>query len=108
MATRKKIEEDRIAESTKAIETQLAVQQSTIEQKKALSALKHRQKDSLKVRAAIPGVLQEVPVQVGQRVDAGYDPGESCSARPSTSRAKDSGDAGKRHPDWTEGGDRYA
>ena len=71
LATRKKIEEERIAESTKAIETQLAVQQSTIEQKKALSALKHRQKDSLKVRAAIPGVLQEVPVQVGQRVPQG-------------------------------------
>jgi RND family efflux transporter MFP subunit len=71
MATRKQIEEERIAESTKAIETQLAVQQATIEQKKALSQLKHRQKDSLKVRAAIPGVLQEVPVQVGQRVPQG-------------------------------------
>ena len=29
--------------------------------------LKHRQKDALKVRAGIPGVLQELPVQVGQR-----------------------------------------
>ncbi|HEY1938537.1 MAG TPA: HlyD family efflux transporter periplasmic adaptor subunit [Candidatus Angelobacter sp.] len=71
LATRKKIEEERIAESTKAIDTQLAVQQTTIDQKKALSQLKHRQKDSLKVRAGIPGVLQEVPVQVGQRVTQG-------------------------------------
>jgi len=71
LATRKKIEEERIAESTKAIETQLAVQQATIEQKKAMSGLKHRQKDALKVRAGIPGVLQEVPVQVGQRVAQG-------------------------------------
>ena len=71
LATRKTIEEERIAESTKAIDTQLAVQQTTIDQKKALSQLKHRQKDSLKVRAGIPGVLQEVPVQVGQRVTQG-------------------------------------
>jgi multidrug efflux pump subunit AcrA (membrane-fusion protein) len=71
LATRKKIEEDRIAESTKAIETQLAVQQTTIEQKKAMMQLKHRQKDALRVRAGITGVLQEVPVQVGQRLPQG-------------------------------------
>jgi HlyD family secretion protein len=71
LETRKKIEEERIGESTKAIETQLAVQQATIDQKKALAALKHRQKDALKVRAGIPGVLQEVPVQVGQRATQG-------------------------------------
>ena len=71
LETRKKIEEERIAESTKAIETQLAVQQATIDQKKAMAALKHRQKDALKVRAGIPGVLQEVPVQVGQRTTQG-------------------------------------
>jgi RND family efflux transporter MFP subunit len=71
LETRKRIEEERIAESTKAIETQLAVQQATIDQKKALAALKHRQKDALKVRAGIPGVLQEVPVQVGQRTTQG-------------------------------------
>jgi multidrug resistance efflux pump len=71
LATRKKIEEERIAESSKAIKTQLAVQQATIDQKKALSQLKHRQKESLKVRAGIAGVLQEVPVQVGQRATQG-------------------------------------
>ncbi|HZD93634.1 MAG TPA: HlyD family efflux transporter periplasmic adaptor subunit, partial [Candidatus Sulfotelmatobacter sp.] len=71
LATRKKIEEDRIAESTKAIETQLAVQQATIEQKKAMSQLKHRQKDALRVKAGISGVLQELPVQMGQRAPQG-------------------------------------
>ncbi|HKD82962.1 MAG TPA: HlyD family efflux transporter periplasmic adaptor subunit [Candidatus Angelobacter sp.] len=73
LATRKKIEEDRIAESTKAVETQLAVQQSTIDQKKAMADLKHRQKDALRVRAGITGVLQatDVPVQVGQRLPQG-------------------------------------
>ncbi len=71
LATRLKIEQDRIAESTKAIETQLAVQQTTIDQKKAMAQLKHRQKDALRVRAGIAGVLQEVPVQVGQRLAQG-------------------------------------
>jgi HlyD family secretion protein len=71
LATRKQIEADRIAESTKAIETQLAVQQGTIEQKKAMVQLKHRQRDALKVRAGIPGVLQELSVQVGQRAAQG-------------------------------------
>ena len=71
LETRKRIEEERIAESTKAVETQLAVQQATIDQKKALAQLKHRQKDALRVRAGIAGVLQEVPVQVGQRLTQG-------------------------------------
>jgi hypothetical protein len=71
LATRKKIEEDRIAESTKAIETQMAVQQSTIDQKKAMLGLKQRQKDALRVRAGISGVLVDVPVQVGQRLTQG-------------------------------------
>lgn len=71
MATRHQIEQDRITESSKAVETQLAVQQTNIEQKRALAALKHRQLDALKVRAGITGVLQELPVQVGQRVPQG-------------------------------------
>ena len=71
LETRKRIEEERFPKSSKAIETQLAVQQATIDQKKAMMALKHRQKDALKVRAGIPGVLQEVPVQVGQRSPQG-------------------------------------
>jgi HlyD family secretion protein len=71
LATRYNLEQERIAESTKAIETQLAVQQATIDQKKALLGLKQRQKDSLRVRAGIPGVLQELSVQVGQRAAQG-------------------------------------
>jgi len=73
MATRHQIEQDRIGESTKAVETQLEVQQATIEQKRALAALKHRQLEALKVRAGISGVLQgaDTQVQVGQRVPQG-------------------------------------
>ena len=38
---------------------------------RGLYQLRQHQVDSLKVRAGIPGVLQELPVQVGQRVTAG-------------------------------------
>jgi multidrug efflux pump subunit AcrA (membrane-fusion protein) len=71
MATRYKIEQQRIADNTAAITTQIAVQQATVEQKQALSKLKHRNLTSLKVQAGISGVLQEVPVQVGQRAVQG-------------------------------------
>jgi RND family efflux transporter MFP subunit len=47
------------------------VQRAHVEQLRALSALRKKRLDSLKVRAGINGVLQEVPVQVGQRVTPG-------------------------------------
>jgi HlyD family secretion protein len=71
LATRHQIEQERIAETSKAVDTQLAVQQANIEQKRALAGLKHRQLDALKVHAGITGVLQELPVQVGQRAAQG-------------------------------------
>lgn len=71
LSTRHSIEQERIAETSKAVETQLAVQQATIDQKRALAGLKHRQLDALRVRAGITGVLQEEPVQVGQRATQG-------------------------------------
>ncbi|HET6843023.1 MAG TPA: HlyD family efflux transporter periplasmic adaptor subunit [Candidatus Angelobacter sp.] len=73
MATRHQIEQERIAENAAAITTQLAVQQANIDQKRALAQLRHRNRDDLKVRAGIDGVLQnaETPVQVGQRIPQG-------------------------------------
>ncbi len=73
METRYKIEQERIADNTAAITTQLAVQQANIDQKRALAQLKHKHLDAMKVRAGINGVLQEAPtpVQVGQRVIQG-------------------------------------
>ncbi len=71
LATRYELEHKRLeitAESTKA---QLAVQQARVEQLRALLQLRRSQVDSLRVRSGIAGVLQEVPVQVGQRVSPG-------------------------------------
>lgn len=71
LATRYKIEQERIALNEKATETQLAVAQAKIDQMHALSQFKHKQLDALKVRAGIPGFVQEVDVQVGQRAPQG-------------------------------------
>lgn len=71
LATRYQIAQERIAEATKAVDTQLAVQKATIDSKRAMAELKHKQLDALKVRAGIAGELSEVPVQVGQRATQG-------------------------------------
>lgn len=54
-----------------SIEAQLAVQQSKVEEQRALAKLKHEQLDQLHVRPGIDGVLQELDVEVGQQVTAG-------------------------------------
>jgi RND family efflux transporter MFP subunit len=55
----------------KAIETQLSVQQTKVDQAKALLGLKQKQLDALSVRAGISGVLVELDHQVGEHVTAG-------------------------------------
>ena len=54
-----------------AAKAQVDVQEAHVEQLKALAELKRSQMDALHVRAGISGVLQELPVQVGQRVTPG-------------------------------------
>jgi RND family efflux transporter MFP subunit len=71
LSTRNGIEQQRIAINTRAVTSQLAVQQAKIDELKALYQLKKKQLDSLMVRAGIDGVLQELPAQVGQRVTIG-------------------------------------
>jgi HlyD family secretion protein len=54
-----------------SINAQLAVQQATVDQKRALYELKKTQLDELQVRPGIDGVLQELNVDVGQQVTQG-------------------------------------
>jgi HlyD family secretion protein len=54
-----------------SIEAQLAVAQSTVDQKKALYQLDKSQLDRLHIKPGIDGVLQELDVDVGQQVTAG-------------------------------------
>src|SRR5882724_6977535 len=71
LANRKTIDKRRLEASSESIQAQLASQQTKIEQLRAAYALKKSQVDSLKVRAGTEGVLQQVMVEVGQRVTQG-------------------------------------
>ncbi len=70
-ANRLSIERERIAMRSKAVDAQLQVSRSGIEQLQALYELKKSQVEGLKVRAGVVGMLQELPVQIGQRLAAG-------------------------------------
>jgi HlyD family secretion protein len=65
------IEKEKLESFTRSIEAQLAAQKVSIEKLKAAYALKKQQVEQLTIRAGTEGVLQEVPVEVGQRVPAG-------------------------------------
>jgi HlyD family secretion protein len=65
------IEGQRYEQNGRSASAQLAAQRARVAQMQDLYALRKRQVESLKVRAGIPGVLQELPAQVGQRVTAG-------------------------------------
>ncbi|HSS79287.1 MAG TPA: HlyD family efflux transporter periplasmic adaptor subunit [Thermoanaerobaculia bacterium] len=66
-----KTEVDRYQQSRRSSDAQLAAQRARVDQMRGTYELKRKQVESLKVRAGINGVLQELPVQVGQRVTPG-------------------------------------
>ena len=68
---RNEIAKEQLASRSDSGRAQLAVQQSSVDQASALLQLKQRQRDELKVRAGIPGILQQVEVQEGQQVAPG-------------------------------------
>jgi len=68
---RLQVDQERLKIKRDSIEAQLSVQRSKIEKLKALHKLRKNQQEQLLVRAGTSGVLQELPVQVGQRVTAG-------------------------------------
>jgi HlyD family secretion protein len=71
LATRSDIEKQRITVTAASVKAQLDAQQAHVEQLRALYGLKKIQLDSLRVRAGADGMLQELEVEVGQRVSAG-------------------------------------
>jgi len=71
LAKRNQIELDRVETQKKAAEAQIATSMAKVAQWRALEALKRKQMEALNVRAGINGVLELLPVEVGQRVTAG-------------------------------------
>ena len=71
LAIRVQLEGERTKVAADSARARLAAQQAKINQQKALYQLKKSQLDALHVRAGIDGVLQLVPVEVGQHVTPG-------------------------------------
>lgn len=71
LSNRDAIEQKRFAFAGDSIEPQIASKQAAVDQVRALAQLKLNQVEALHVRAGMSGVLQQLPVQVGQRVIPG-------------------------------------
>jgi HlyD family secretion protein len=70
-AARKRMEEERLANTEKTLSVRLEVQQAEVERRRTMAALRRSEATGLKIRAGVVGVLQEVPVEVGQRISPG-------------------------------------
>ncbi len=71
LANRHKIEGERLAMAAESVTAQLAVQQAEVDRLRTLYTLRRNQVQALRVQAGSDGVLQQVPVEVGQRVTPG-------------------------------------
>ncbi|MYD87501.1 MAG: HlyD family efflux transporter periplasmic adaptor subunit [Acidobacteria bacterium] len=69
--TRYALERERLQMATDTVEAQLAVEQAEVHRLRTLYELRQRQVADLRVRAGMPGVLQQVPLEEGQRVATG-------------------------------------
>lgn len=71
LATRDTIETDRLQVSEASARAQLQSAQALIDQRRSNYNLRRQQVDHLRVRAGMTGVLEQVPVEVGQQVQPG-------------------------------------
>ncbi|HLZ13020.1 MAG TPA: HlyD family efflux transporter periplasmic adaptor subunit [Candidatus Acidoferrum sp.] len=71
LAIRAQLEEARAKNAEETAEAKVAAEKSHVDQQRALYSLRRSQLEALHVRAGINGVLQLVPVEVGQSVAPG-------------------------------------
>ena len=71
LVNRNEIEEKRLKFAHDSIDPQLASRQAAVDQAKQLAKLRADQVETLHVRAGMSGVLQQLPVQIGQRMKVG-------------------------------------
>jgi len=71
LSARDEIEQKRFDFARNNIEPQIAAKQAAVDQARANAVLKKDQMEQLKVRAGFNGVLQQLPIEVGQRVMPG-------------------------------------
>jgi HlyD family secretion protein len=68
---RNRIAQQQLAHTAESRSARLAERQSLVDQARAFMTLKAREVDALRVRPGVPGILQVVPVDVGQQVTVG-------------------------------------
>ncbi len=71
LGVRNEMEKKKIEANTESAEAQLSAQQARVDQFRAVYRLRRKQVEELKVRAGAAGIVQQVPVEVGQRVAPG-------------------------------------
>jgi HlyD family secretion protein len=71
LAIRQRLEQERLKSSENSVSARLDVKQADVDQRQSIATLRRSQVDALKVRAGFAGVLQQVPVEVGQQVGPG-------------------------------------
>jgi HlyD family secretion protein len=71
LSNRDQIETKRLEFSKSSIKPQIASKQAAVDQAKEFAKLKADQVQQLHVKAGMTGVLQQLPVQVGQRIKPG-------------------------------------
>lgn len=86
LATRSDIEKKRLAIARRAAVAEMTMQRARVDQLRALDELRQKDRAALLVRAGIDGVLQQLPVEVGQRVASGTN--IARVARPDTLKAE--------------------
>jgi len=71
LKTRHEIAERRLGLSREANAAQLDAKEAEVAQHRALAELREGQREALRVRAGLAGVIQEIPFEVGQEVGPG-------------------------------------
>lgn len=71
LATRKEIEAKRLGVSSSTMKAQLAVQQTQVERLRAVAGFRDTQVESMRVLAGAEGIVQELPLEIGQWAQSG-------------------------------------
>ena len=71
LAAKNEMEKKKVEVNSRSADAQHAAQQARVDQYRAALELRRKQVDELTVRAMVAGVVQQVPVEPGQRVSQG-------------------------------------
>jgi HlyD family secretion protein len=71
LASKNEMEKKKVEGNAKSAEARIGAQQARVDQFRVVYELRRKQQDELNVRAGVSGVVQQLPVEAGQRVGPG-------------------------------------